>query len=76
MQGGINETFSIVLRIINDDVVERPENEDFQITVTSSSPLIGDGRLTIVPSQGVVTIIDDDGKDNKHTGINGTQCND
>lgn len=63
LQGGINEMFSIVLRIINDDVVERPENENFQITVTSSSPLIGDGRLTIVPSQGVVTIVDDDGKD-------------
>lgn len=63
LQGGINEMFSIVLRIINDDVVERPENENFQITVTSSSALIGDGRLTIVPSQGVVTIVDDDGKD-------------
>lgn len=62
MQGVINEVFSTVLPILNDDVVERPEEERFDITVTSNSPLISENRLTIVPSQAVVIIADDDGK--------------
>lgn len=65
LQGESDEIFDIILSIINDDDVERPESEVFTVTITSSSPLIAEQRLVINPGQAVVTIIDDDGRNLK-----------
>ena len=62
LQGGSMEMFVIDLSIIEDDVVERPESENFRIVLTSSSPLIDEMRLTILPNTAVVTIVDNDGE--------------
>ena len=53
---------AIDLFILEDDDVERPESEELEIRLTSSSPLIAELRLSIVPDLAVVTIIDDDGE--------------
>lgn len=52
----------IDILIIDDNVVERPASENFEIVLTSSSSLISAGRLTIAPDTAAVIIIDNDGR--------------
>ena len=62
LKGGSVEVFDVDLTIIDDDVVERPESENLNVDITSSSPLVAELRITINPNRAVVTIIDNDGK--------------
>ena len=60
--GGLSEVYDIDLVIIDDSEPERPESEEFNVQLTSTSPLIDEQRLTIQPNTAVVIIIDNDGK--------------
>ena len=62
LQGSVNEVFFIDIPILNDDIVEIPNSEDFIVRIASSSPLVVGDRILIAPEEAIITIIDDDGE--------------
>ena len=54
----MNMRFSLVVGIVNDDIVEPEESFTARAEVVSTDA----ARLTIRPEQSIVTIMDDDGK--------------
>ena len=62
LKGGTDEVYEIDVGITDDNEVERPESEEFNVEISSSSPLVDQLRITVNPDRAVITIIDNDGK--------------
>ena len=62
LKGGTDEVYEIDVGIMDDNEVERPESEEFNVEISSSSPLVDQLRITVNPDRAVITIIDNDGK--------------
>ena len=69
LQGSVNEVFFIDITIVNDDIVEIPNSEDFIVRIASSSPLVVGDRISIAPEETRITIIDDDGEKSTVWGV-------
>ena len=58
LQGGGGEMFEIEIPILDDDVIETPNRENFTANIVVSANV----PLSLGPTVATVTIIDDDGK--------------
>lgn len=61
LRGVTTEVFDFNVTIRDDTIVERPESENFDVLISSSSSLIADGRLSLNPNRAVITVVDNDG---------------